>query len=124
MNQTIARDVDHIQHNTHSPSATSSCFSIPSLADALADPRSAFQHPAEVVTHPLLSRREKRTILISWARDEIMLERVANGILPELKPKSQIDAVIAALRRIDPQAAAEYRSAVASIRACRPPCRG
>jgi hypothetical protein len=123
MNQTIARDVDHIQHNTHSLPTNSSCFSMPSLADALADPRSAFQHPAEVVTHPLLSGQEKHAILISWARDEIMLERMANGVLPELKPKSQIDRVIAALRRVDPQAAAEYRSTVASIRARRPLCR-
>lgn len=116
MNQTIARDVDHIRHNTHSLPSNSSCSSMPSLADALADPRSAFQHPAQVVTHPLLSEQEKRAIMISWARDELMLERVANGVLPELKPKSQIDGVIAALRRVDPQAAAKYRAAVASIR--------
>ncbi|WP_445502749.1 hypothetical protein [Microvirga sp. G4-2] len=124
MNQTIAHDVDHIQHNTHSLPNNSSCLSMPALADALADPRSAFQHPAQVVTHPLLSGQEKRAILISWARDEIMLERVANGVLPELKPKSQIDGVIAALSRVDPQAAAEYRAAIASIRAHRPFCRG
>ncbi|PVE24793.1 hypothetical protein DC522_09270 [Microvirga sp. KLBC 81] len=124
MNRTMAHDVDYIQHTMHPLPANASCLPVPSLADALADPRSAFRHPAEVVSHPLLSRHEKRTILISWARDEILLEQVANGGLPELKPKSQIDAVTAALRRIDPQAAAEYRAAVASIRARRPLCRG
>jgi hypothetical protein len=73
--------------------------------------------------HHLLSHEEKRAILISWARDELVIEQMAHGVLPELKRETQIDAVIAALGRIDPHAASEYRAAVASIRARKPHCK-
>ena len=71
----------------------------------------------EVVDHVWFSDQEKRTILLSWVRDELVKEQVAHKALPELKPHSQIDAVLAALSRFDPLAAREYRSALVSIRA-------
>lgn len=120
MNQMMVRDVDPIQSCKHPPQARSSGPSRPSLAEMLADPRSAFWHPAEVVAHPLLSQEEKRTILISWARDEITLEHMAGGVLPELKPALQIDAVVEALREIDPHAAAEYHAVANGTRARAP----
>jgi len=92
---------------------------VPSYTEALVDPGGVFGDPAEIVEHPWFADREKRTILLSWARDELVLEQVANRSLPELKPRSRIDGVIEALCAFDPQAAAEYRSVVASIRAQR-----
>jgi len=94
-----------------------SCISSPSFTEALVDPVNLFRDPTEVVEHPWFTREEKRTILLSWARDELLLEQVANETLPELKPRSRIDAVIEALARFDAPAADEYLSAVAAIRA-------
>jgi hypothetical protein len=88
----------------------------PSFAEALVDPGRVFQDPAEVVEHPCFTPEERRVVLLSWVRDELLLEQVAHGILPELRPASRIDAVIEALSRFDPRAAAEYRLAMASIR--------
>jgi len=97
-----------------------------SFVEALVDPAGVFRHPGDVVAHPGLTREEKRTILLSWARDELVLEQVGHRTLPELGPRSRIDAVIDALARFDASAALEYRSAVASIRARHPrrPCGG
>jgi hypothetical protein len=89
----------------------------PSYTEALLDPGSVFCRPDEIVEHPWFTGEEKRTILLSWARDELVLEQVANRALPELKPRSRIDAVIEALSCFDPQAAAEYYAAVGAIRA-------
>ncbi|HEX2135628.1 MAG TPA: hypothetical protein VHG30_06925 [Microvirga sp.] len=89
---------------------------VPSFVDALVDPGSVFRDPAEVVEHPFLTDQEKRTILLSWARDELAIEQVASKSLPELRPRSRIDALIEALSRFDPSAAAEYLSAADSIR--------
>jgi len=97
-----------------------SCPTTPSYTEALVDPGGVFRTPAEVAEHPWFSHEEKRTVLLSWARDELVLEQVANRSLPELKPRSRIDAVIAALSRFDRGAAAEYRAAVRSIRAQHP----
>jgi len=116
MNQSVVHDVDRFAQAQPFLTAIPSCPSLPPLAEALADPRGAFRHPADVALHPALSHEEKRTILISWIRDELTLEQIANGGLPELKRETQIDAVIAALGWIDPHAAAEYHNAVASRR--------
>jgi len=89
-------------------------------ADALVDPGSTFEEPSEVLEHPSFSPEEKRAILLSWVRDELLLEQVAHNTLPELRARSRIDAVIEALSQFDPLAAAEYRRAVASIRASHP----
>jgi hypothetical protein len=94
-----------------------SCISSPSFTEALVDPVNLFRDPTEVVEHPWFTHEEKRTILLSWARNELLLEQVANKTLPELKPRSRIDAVIEALARFDAPAAGEYLSAVAAIRA-------
>ena len=88
-----------------------------SYTEALVDPGGVFQDPADVIGHPCFTREEKRTILLSWARDELVLEQVANRTMPELKPRSRIDLVIAALCKFDTSAAAEYGTAIAAIRA-------
>jgi len=92
----------------------------PSFVEALVNPASVFQDPGEVGHHPWFTHEEKRTILLSWVRDELVLEQLASQALPELRPKSRIDAVIAALAQFDPRAAGEYCSAAASIRAHHP----
>ena len=88
----------------------------PSFVEALVNPATVFQDPEEVGHHPWFTHEEKRTILLSWVRDELVLEQLASKALPELRPRSRIDAVIKALAQFDPQAAGEYRSAAASIR--------
>lgn len=88
----------------------------PSFVEALIDPVSVFGDPFEVVDHPRFADEEKRTILLSWARDELVVEQVARNVMPDLKPKSRINAVIEALARFDRAAADEYRSAVACVR--------
>ena len=99
------------------PSAEGPAVPKPSFVEALVDPASVFRDPAEVGEHPGFTDQEKRTILLSWARDELAIEQMASKALPELRPKSRIDALIETLSRFDPSAAAEYLSAVASIRA-------
>jgi hypothetical protein len=104
------------QAKAFGPAIASSCVEGPSLAEALVDPAGVFQDPAAVLAYPRFGDDEKRAILLSWVRDELVLEQVANRTLPELRPKSRIDAVIDALTRFDSQAASEYRAAVARIR--------
>jgi len=89
----------------------------PSFLEALIDPVNVFHAPDEVVVHPWFTDEEKRTILLSWARDELVIEQVASRVMPDLKLKSRIDAVIEALAAFDPPAAGEYLSAVATLRA-------
>jgi hypothetical protein len=88
-----------------------------SFVEALVDPVNVFANPAEVVEHPWFTPEEKRTILLSWARDELVLEQVAKRVAPELQPQSRIDAVNEALSLFDAPAAGEYLSAAAAIRA-------
>ena len=87
-----------------------------SFVEALVDPVNIFASPQEVVEHPWFGDEEKRTILLSWARDELVIEQVAGRVMPDLQVKSRIDAVIEALSRFDPSAAGEYLSAVQAIR--------
>ena len=96
--------------------ARSPGVSEPSFVDALVDPVNIFASPQEVVDHPWFSDEEKRTILLSWARDELVIEQVASRMMPDLQVKSRIDAVVAALASFDPTAAGEYLSAVQTIR--------
>jgi hypothetical protein len=96
--------------------AMSPGVSEPSFVDALVDPVNIFASPQEVVDHPWFSEEEKRTILLSWARDELVIEQVSSRVMPDLQVKSRIDAVVAALARFDPTAAGEYLSAVQTIR--------
>ncbi len=102
------------------PQAFTPAITAPSYVEALVDPGGVFRSPAEIAEHAWFSHEEKRTVLLSWARDELVLEQVASRALPELKPRSRIDAVIDALAQFDPHAAAEYRAAVRSIRAQTP----
>jgi hypothetical protein len=90
---------------------------LPSFVDALIEPGNVFAHPAAVVEHPWFSNEEKRTILLSWARDELVAEQVASRVAPELQVRSRIDSVIEALSRFDAAAASEYLSATKTIRA-------
>jgi hypothetical protein len=96
--------------------AMSPGVSEPSFVDALVDPVNIFASPQEVVDHPWFSDEEKRTILLSWARDELVIEQVASRVMPDLQVKSRIDAVVAALASFDATAAGEYVSAVQTIR--------
>ena len=92
----------------------------PSFVEALIDPVNVFRDPREVVEHPWFTDEEKRAILVSWARDELVIEQVASKVTPELRRTSRIDAVIGALSQFDAPAAGEYLSAFTSIRgACK-----
>jgi hypothetical protein len=88
----------------------------PFVLDALIHPGAVFAHPREVVDHPWLTDEEKRTVLLSWARDEIVAEQVAAHAAPNLRISSRIDAVAQALSRFDETAAREYRAAARAIR--------
>ena len=70
-----------------------------------------------------LTDTEKRTILLSWAKDELALEQVAAKVMPEFKARSRISAVINALSQFDPLAAEEYLGARSAIRGRPDGCR-
>ena len=93
-----------------------------SSVEALIDPANLFDHPREVVDHPQFTREEKRMILLSWARDELVAEQVTSRISPDLQIRSRIEAVVDALASFDRGAAAEYCAAASSIRAQRLKC--
>jgi len=88
----------------------------PSFVEALVDPVSIFGSPQDVVDDPWFSKEEKRTILLSWARDELVIEQVAGRDMPDLHAKSRIDAVIEALALFDPPAAREYLGVIRAVR--------
>ena len=98
-------------------------FSEPSFVEALISPAAHFRHPHEVVAHPWFSDEERRAVLNSWVRDDLVIESVALNVMPEATPTSRIDAVIEALGGFDPAAAGEYLSAVATVRRPRAPSR-
>jgi|tagenome__1003787_1003787.scaffolds.fasta_scaffold20694702_2 hypothetical protein len=102
--------------STVNPGADASGVSEPSFVEALVNPGSVFRHPQEVAHHPWFTDQEKRAVLLSWVRDELVAEQVAHKAAPELELTSRIDAVIEALARYDLLAAGEYRSAVSTIR--------
>ena len=110
--------MDHVQerNEARTDGMENPGYSEPSFVDALAHPHQVFGNPRQVVEHPWFSDQEKRTILLSWVRDELVKEQVARKALPELKSHSQIDAVLVALSRFDRLAAGEYLSALVSIR--------
>ena len=87
-----------------------------SFVDALAHPACVFRHPEEVVHHPWFTDQEKRMVLLSWVRDELVAEQLACKVAPELELIARTDAVIEALAYYDPRAADEYRSAAATLR--------
>lgn len=81
------------------------------FVDALIDPASAFKGPADVVSHPGLRDDQKRIILLAWANDALGLEWADARELTDFEPVSHLDALIEALDRFDPDAAADYRAA-------------
>ena len=87
-----------------------------SFVDALAHPACVFHHPEEVVHHPWFTDQEKRVVLLSWVRDELVAEQPACKVAPELELMARTDAVVEALAHFDPRAADEYRSAAATLR--------
>ncbi len=105
-----------IETKTPSRAVVSSGAAEPSFVEALIDPVNVFGDPHEVVEHPWFTDEEKRTILLSWVRDELVIEQVARRTAPDLGARSRIDAVIEALSHFDPCAAGEYLSAISSVR--------
>src|SRR3954469_21762248 len=93
--ESLKRDMDVAAPGGDSPGVAE-----PSFVEALANPVSVFEHPDEVVRHPWFSNEENRAILLSWARDELVLEQVASRAAPELKLRSHMDAVLASLEDI------------------------
>src|SRR5215210_415500 len=110
------KDTDTGMPLTGGPGAGTSGVSEPSFVEALVNPTSVFRHPQEVAHHPWFTHQEKRAVLLSWARDELVAEQLASKSRPELELTSCIDAVIEALAHYDPLAASEYRSALTTIR--------
>ena len=84
--------------------------------EALAHPARVFRYPEEVVHHPWFTDQEKRLVLLSWVRDELVAEQLACKAAPELELNARTDLVIEALAHYDARAADEYRSAAATIR--------
>ena len=83
-----------------------------SLAEALANPAAHYASPRDLVADPDLWPDEKRALLLSWIRDALAIEQLAKGGFAEIAAESRADAVLDALGRIDPHAAAEYRAAL------------
>ena len=102
--------------STVSPGTDASGVSEVPFVEALAHPACAFRHPEEVVHHPWFTNQEKRVVLLSWVRDELVAEQLACKAAPELEEVARTDAVIEALAHYDPRAADEYRSPVATLR--------
>lgn len=92
---------------------------------ALVAPGDVFRHPREVLSHPHLSRTEKRAILASWASDACALENVPGlrcltGCRAEPVP---VDAVLGALAELDPGSSQHGSSSDAVAPATRRPPR-
>src|SRR3954449_9501160 len=84
------------------PSTEARGVSETSFVDALAHPGCVFRHPQEVVYHPWFTDQEKRLVLLSWVRDELVAEQLACKAAPELELVARTDAVIEALAHYDP----------------------
>jgi hypothetical protein len=70
--------------------------------NALLHPGSVFNHPKDVVAHPLLSISEKRAILASWASDASAIASCPALRAPAgLKTPVRIDDILEALRELD-----------------------
>ena len=94
-----------------------------SFVQGLLTPGHVFDDPREIVQHPWFTDEEKRSILTSWARVQLMVEQRAQSRGPKLQPELGTDVVLEALARFDASAAGEYLSAVRTLRArrARPP---
>ena len=87
-----------------------------SFVEALAHPACVFRHPEEVAHHPWFTDQEKRAVLLSWVRDELVAEQLACKAAPELVLVARTDAVVEALAHYDAGSADEYRSAAMTLR--------
>src|SRR5215207_1501933 len=113
---TVMKDTGTGMPLTGGPGAGTSGVSEPSFVEALVNPTSVFRHPQEIAHHPWFTDHEKRAVLLSWGRDELIAEQLASKTVPELKLTSCMDAVVDVLARYDPLVVSEYRSALATIR--------
>jgi len=105
---TTARDGAAPQRGTaHGPSC---------LVQALIDPGEVFARPSDVLDDPTLTDAEKRAVLLSWARDELVIEQVVMRVMRELGVRSRITAVVDALAELDPTAGDTYAAAARAIR--------
>jgi hypothetical protein len=86
------------------------------LLRALIDPGEVFARPGEVLDDPALTDSEKRAVLVSWARDELVIEQVVTRVMRELGVRSRIDAVVDALAALDPSVADTYATAARAMR--------
>ena len=86
------------------------------FVDALIDPAASFQRPGDGVAHPGLRDDQKRIILLAWANDALGLEWADAPELTDFEPVSHLDALIEALDKFDPKAAADYRAARKRVR--------
>jgi hypothetical protein len=70
--------------------------------NALLHPGTAFEHPQDIVSHPILSLSEKRAILASWASDACAIASCPSLRAPEgLKGAVTVDEILEALRALD-----------------------
>ena len=104
--------------NRHAAAVDAPGVSELSFVQALVTPGTVFGNPHEVVDHPWFTHHEKRAVLSSWARDELMTEQNAFRTAAENELESRFDGVVRALARFDALAAGEYLSAMRTIRAC------
>jgi hypothetical protein len=93
------------------------------LWEVLTRPDQAFAHPQDVVTALDLSQEEKRAILASWASDAWAVEsapglRHCPGLVDRMVP---VDAVLDALRSLDPDDADQACKRPAPTRRLRQP---
>ena len=86
------------------------------LVEALINPAEVYASPAEVLSDTALTPLQRRAALLAWARDALSLETAASDALEDLEVPSRIDQVLEALDRLDPEAAREYRGAIAFLR--------
>ena len=80
------------------------------------DPGEVFVRPSEVLDDPALTEAEKRAVLLSWARDELVVEQVVARVMRELGVRSRLDAVVDALAALDPSVADTYATAARAMR--------
>lgn len=70
--------------------------------NAILHPGTAFEHPRDVVSHPMLSLSEKRAMLASWASDAWAIASCPSRRAPEgLKAPVTIDEILEALCTLD-----------------------
>jgi hypothetical protein len=70
--------------------------------DYLIHPGTKFDHPRDVISHPMLSIAEKRAILASWASDASAIASCPTLRSPDgLKGPVTIDEILEALCELD-----------------------